>query len=151
MLDRSLVEEKNAEIQKLGMDKVGILEDITKRKTQMQESKWNLQTLELELKDQADLTFEIQLLRVTKSLQSLIASGGHDKQKSVEINNLNRKIEFLTEASADKVTLIFPFTHAHRKCFLPCPYVCMFSSKESASNYRSMAEVFVRSCVKMSV
>jgi hypothetical protein len=48
------------------------------------------------------MTTELHVLRVTKGLQNLIKMGGHDEQKKKEVKNLNQKIEFLTQSSANK-------------------------------------------------
>jgi hypothetical protein len=54
--------------------------------------------LDLEHKDAVDQTTELQLLRVTKSLQLLIKMGGRDHQKAVELKKLDQKMEFLSQA-----------------------------------------------------
>lgn len=48
------------------------------------------------------MTTELQLLRVTKSLQSLIKMGGHDNQKAAELKRLDRKIEFVSHSTREK-------------------------------------------------
>jgi hypothetical protein len=80
-----------------------VLKEITARHTAIEIRKWTLERLELELRDQMDLNTELQLLRVTKNLQSLIKMGGHDSQKAAEVKRLNQKIEFLQQSSIEKM------------------------------------------------
>lgn len=46
---------------------------------------------------------ELQLLRVTKGLQSLIKMGGRDNQKAAELKRLDKKIEFLSQSTRENV------------------------------------------------
>lgn len=102
MIERHTVEDLNTVIKRYGGEKVNILKDITDSKTHINLRKWQKKKLELEHKDRVDLTTELQLLRVTKSLQSLIKMGGHDNQKAAELKRLDRKIEFLNHATREK-------------------------------------------------
>ena len=101
MIDRSSVEALNAVIQKAGAEKVDILRDTTVSRTAINLLEWTRAKLALEHADSVDLTTELQLLRVTKSLQSLIKMGGHDNQKAAELKALDRKMEFVAAASRD--------------------------------------------------
>jgi len=102
MIDQSIVEELNKLIRKSGKEKVDILKDIMVSRSAITLLKWTKKKLSLEHKDAVDLTTELQLLRVTKSLQSLIKMGGHDNQKAAELKRLDRKIEFLNHATREK-------------------------------------------------
>jgi len=123
MIDRSIVEKLNSVIQKIGSEKVEILKETTVSNTAMNLLKWNQQKLNLEHADSLDLTTELQLLRVTKSLQSLIKMGGHDNQKAAELKILDRKLEFVNSTTTDntegkklhRIRLpLFPLSLHHR-------------------------------------
>ncbi len=103
MIDRKQVEDLNAEVRKMGGEKVEVLMEIKRSNTKMHLNKWTLEKRNLEYKDQVDLTTTLHVLRVTKELQGLIKAGGRDNQKSVEVKNLNRKIEFLSQSCEDKI------------------------------------------------
>ena len=103
MMDRSGVERLNAVIARAGAEKVEILKDTTVSRTAINLLEWTRKKLQLEHEDSADLTTELQLLRVTKSLQSLIKMGGHDNQKAAELKSLDRKIEFVAAANRDSL------------------------------------------------
>jgi hypothetical protein len=102
MIERGIVEELNTLIQKSGREKVGTLEEIMVSRSAINLLRWTKKKLSLEHKDAVDLTTELQLLRVTKSLQVLIKMGGHDNQKAAELKRLDRKIEFLNHATREK-------------------------------------------------
>lgn len=102
MIDQSIVEQLNKLIRASGKEKVDILKDIMVSRSAITLLKWTKKKLSLEHKDAVDLTTELQLLRVTKSLQSLIKMGGHDNQKAAELKRLDRKIEFLNHATREK-------------------------------------------------
>jgi hypothetical protein len=102
MIRRSQVSEVNVHIQKSGSEKVEILKQIMGLNSQIKRLEWTKKKLSLEHKDAVDLTTELQLLRVTKSLQSLIKVGGHDNQKAAELSRLDRKIEFLNNSTREK-------------------------------------------------
>jgi hypothetical protein len=101
MIDRAGVERLNALIQTAGSEKVEILKDTCVSRTAINLLEWTRKKLSLEHADSVDLTTELQLLRVTKSLQSLIEMGGHDNQKAAELKSLDRKIEFVSVANRD--------------------------------------------------
>lgn len=103
MIDRSWVEQLNAVIRTHGSEKVAILKDTTVSRTAINLLEWTRQKLDLEYADSVDLTTELQLLRVTKSLQGLIKMGGHDNQKAAELKSLDRKIEFVASANRDSM------------------------------------------------
>lgn len=102
MIVKHIVMDLNKVIQKFGGEKVDVLKDISVSRTAINLLKWTKKKLVLEHKDAADLTTELQLLRVTKSLQSLIKMGGHDNQKAAELKRLDRKIEFLSVSTREK-------------------------------------------------
>lgn len=102
MIKRRQVSEVNVEIRKSGAEKVEILKQTMGLNSQIKRLEWTKKKLSLEHKDAVDLTTELQLLRVTKSLQSLIKVGGHDNQKAAELNRLDRKIEFLNNSTREK-------------------------------------------------
>jgi hypothetical protein len=102
MIDKVIVEDLNKLIKKSGTEKVDILKDTMVSRSQINLLKWTKKKLSLEHKDAVDLTTELQLLRVTKSLQLLIKMGGHDNQKAAELKRLDRKIEFLNHATREK-------------------------------------------------
>jgi hypothetical protein len=95
-------QELNVSVVALGGDKVDVLKEITVSRTAINLLKWTKKKLSLEHKDAVDLTTELQLLRVTKNLQSLIKMGGHDNQQAAELKRLDRKIEFLNHATREK-------------------------------------------------
>jgi len=68
MIEKPIVRELNTDIRKLGSEKVVILKEISGWRTSINLQKWNKKKLALEHKDAVDLTTELQLLRVTKSL-----------------------------------------------------------------------------------
>jgi len=102
MIQKFNVEDLNKVIQKYGGEKIDVLKDISVSRTAINILKWTKKKLVLEHKDAVDLTTELQLLRVTKSLQSLIKMGGHDNQKAAELKRLDRKIEFLNVSTREK-------------------------------------------------
>jgi len=103
MLDRRSVEALNTVIQRAGAEKVAILRDTTVSRTAINLLDWTRAKLALEHADSVDLTTELQLLRVTKSLQGIIKMGGHDQQKAAELKQLDRKMEFVAAASRDQL------------------------------------------------
>jgi len=104
MIERVCVERLNEHIQHLGREKVEILKEMTSSKSAISLLKWSHRKLDLEYKDAVDQTTELQLLRVTKSLQTVIKMGGRDQQKAAEIKKLDRTIDFLAQAQ-DEQTL----------------------------------------------
>lgn len=98
MIERGIVESINSEIANRGHEKVDILRDITRQRTHINMRKWQQSKLDLEHEEAIDLTTTLQLLRVTKNLQSLIKMGGHDQQKAAELKRLDRKIEFTNQS-----------------------------------------------------
>lgn len=102
MIEMHIVDDLNQVIRKFGKEKVDVLKDISVSRTAINLLKWTKKKLVLEHKDAVDLTTELQLLRVTKSLQMLIKMGGHDNQKAAELKRLDRKIEFLSVSTREK-------------------------------------------------
>ena len=102
MIDKEMVERLNQNIRKVGAEKVEMLRAKTSSKTSINVLKWSRGKLDLEFQDAVDLTTELQLLRVTKSLQGLIKMGGHDNQKAAELKRLDRKIDFVSHATKEK-------------------------------------------------
>ena len=99
LVQRDIVEDLNGVIVGLGNEKVAMLSDMAESKKGISQLLWKQKSLQLEHKDCMDTTTELQLLRVTKSLQSLIKAGGHDTQTAAEFSRLERKIEFLVKVS----------------------------------------------------
>jgi hypothetical protein len=102
MIQTFIVGEFNTAISKLGREKVGILKDISSSRTASTLQTWDQKRLALEHEDATDLTTELQLLRVTKSLQVLIKMGGQENQQAVELQKLDRKIEYVATAEHEK-------------------------------------------------
>lgn len=103
LVPRQDVEQLNEVIRELGTDKVGILSEIVRQKRSLDCLQWRFLLLDLDYTDAAHMTKEIQLLRVTKNLQSLIKVGGRDVQKAAEVADLRRKVEYLTASSEEQV------------------------------------------------
>jgi len=57
----------------------------------------------LELQDAAQLTSELQLLRVTRNLQQAIKAGGQETQAVVEVNRLERQVDQVSQNSTERI------------------------------------------------
>lgn len=115
LVHRSIVEELNKTIITLGTEKVTQLKEIHSVKKAIAELKWycvfrteyfilrHQQMLEIEHEEYVDRTTDFQLLRVTKDLQELIKVGGYDEKQKAEIDNLEKKMEYLQQVTDDRV------------------------------------------------
>lgn len=102
MVDRQSVEKLNEKIIKIGTENVEFLKEMMRSRNGINALQWERKRLELTLQDAEDLTKELQLLRVTKSLQGLIKAGGHDSRAAAEVSVMERKVEHLAAITKEE-------------------------------------------------
>ena len=85
-----MIEACNGAITARGDDKIAVLHEIKDFRKNIHELQWNNQRLDLEEEDLLQRTRDLQLLRVTKSLQSVIKGGGDvkDTQETAKLDKL---------------------------------------------------------------
>ena len=90
VVERGVIEACNGAITARGDDKIAVLHEIKDFRKNIHELQWNNQRLDLEEEDLLQRTRDLQLLRVTKSLQSVIKGGGdvNDTQETAKLDKL---------------------------------------------------------------
>jgi WD40 repeat protein len=88
LVRRTVVEEKNAGIEKLGKDKVNTLGKIKNFRKNINFMIWDHKYLESVASDLEDHYTDLQLLRVTKSLQTFIKGGDTADQQKVDLEKV---------------------------------------------------------------
>jgi hypothetical protein len=83
-----------------------VIDDITEARKGIRRLQWLQKKFVLDHQDAADLTTELQLLRVTKNLQALIKMGGRDLQTAAELQKAERNVEFLRAATNEKIKVL---------------------------------------------
>ena len=102
LVHRKEVTSLNAEIRKLGAEKVVILKEIRDFRKGIVQLEWENARADMEADDLVERTKEFQLLRVTKDLQEKIRGGGEDNHAG-EVAALEKKLEQLKASHEDKV------------------------------------------------
>jgi predicted nuclease with TOPRIM domain len=102
LIHRTQVAELNGQVRQLGREKVGILREIRDFRKGIVMLEWENQRADMEMTDLVERTKEFQLLRVTKDLQGKIRGGAEDDQ-AAEAASLEKKLEQLQAAHADKI------------------------------------------------
>jgi hypothetical protein len=103
MIDRGWLDVLNARILAIAGENVSVLREMQKFRRGIRSKQWERSRLALLHADAEDLTKELQLLRVTKNLQSLIKAGGQDNKSALEINVMERKAEHLRALTRDEI------------------------------------------------
>ena len=93
-IQRDAVKELNADIKKLGLEKVEILKEVRDFRRGIALLQWDNTRADMEAVDLTERVRDLQLLRVTKDLQQKMKGGGEEKQQ-VEVAQLERKLEQL--------------------------------------------------------
>jgi len=93
-IQRDAVKELNADIKKLGLEKVEILKEVRDFRRGIALLQWDNTRADMEAVDLTERVRDLQLLRVTKDLQHKMKGGGEEKQQ-VEVAQLERKLEQL--------------------------------------------------------
>ena len=92
LIDRSVVEEVNEIITRHGEAKTEVLVAIKDFKKGIYELQWENKKLQMEAEDLIEKTKELQLLRVTKNLQSILKHGEETSSQS-EVTALEARLE----------------------------------------------------------
>jgi hypothetical protein len=93
VVERTLIEMHNTAIETRGNDKIGVLLEIKDFRKGIHGLQWDNQRLDLEEEDLLQRTKDLQLLRVTKGLQSLIKGGDSSKDAS-EAASLEKLLQY---------------------------------------------------------
>lgn len=93
VVERTLIEMHNTAIETRGNDKIGVLHEIKDFRKGIHGLQWDNQRLDLEEEDLLQRTKDLQLLRVTKGLQSLIKGGDSSKDAS-EAASLEKLLQY---------------------------------------------------------
>lgn len=99
---RATVRLLNADIKRLGGEKVEILREVRDFRRGIAELVWENERLGMESDDLVERTRELQLLRVTKDLQKLMKGGGEGRH-AAELSQLERKLEAMGTAHEQRV------------------------------------------------
>ena len=84
----------NYSITRRGELKVAKLQDIVKKKQQLECVKWEERKLELEIKDLTEKALDVQMFRVTKNEQEIL-QGKHVGREKDDIERLEKQIKQL--------------------------------------------------------
>jgi len=95
LVHRSVVEEKNAEIIKLGKEKVTTLTRIKNFRKNINYMLWEHKYLQERADNLEEHYTDLHMLRVTKSLQSFIKGGDTADQQKLDIEKAEAKLEHL--------------------------------------------------------
>jgi hypothetical protein len=98
MVDRAEIQELNTVIRHFNDEKVSILRDIRDFRKGILSLQWRDQMRGLKLDELAHRNTELQLLRVTKSLQNMIKLGGQDRLLASEHEALEQKCDHTQRA-----------------------------------------------------
>jgi hypothetical protein len=111
LLHREEIEELNVDIQEQGWEKVEILRSLQDDKRDKFITEWNNKNCDFVLDDISAKLQEVQLLRVTKTVQQALKTGGVDTVKKKEEITLQRQI-FAMERSAERAVFLRQITLA---------------------------------------
>lgn len=101
VIDRDVVELRNKRIVALGDHKIGTLGVIKEFRRKLNLIQWEHKKLALETTDLEERAKDMQMLRVTKGLQSILKNGEEGRSKA-DADLLERKIEHLSNNTAQK-------------------------------------------------
>lgn len=96
------IRQLNADIKRLGGDKVGLLEEIRDFRRGIVQLLWDAERVQMETEDLVEKTRDFQLLRVTKDLQEVIR-GGSEESQAEETEKLERKLEQVQATHSDRL------------------------------------------------
>jgi len=102
---KKVVEDLNKNVIKLGKENVVLLKEMMRFRNGITALHWERKRLELTHQDAEDLTKELQLLRVTKSLQALIKAGGQDSKSQAEVALMERKFDHLRQITIQELAI----------------------------------------------
>jgi len=102
VVERSLIEMHNTAIERRGSDKISVLHEIKDFRKGIHGLQWDNQRLDLEEEDLLQRTKDLQLLRVTKGLQSLI-KGGDSSKDATEAASLEKLVQYQTNVHKSRV------------------------------------------------
>ena len=86
-MNRRQLKKLNQDIVRRGEAKVSKLQDIVKKKQQLDCVKWEEKKLELEIKDLTEKALDVQMFRVTKEKQEIL-QGKHVGREKDDIDRL---------------------------------------------------------------
>jgi WD40 repeat protein len=102
VLEKAAIEAHNTAITTRGDDKIAVLQEIKDFRKGIHGLQWDDQRLDLEEEDMMQRTKDLQLLRVTKSLQTII-KGGDGNRDAIETANLDKLISYQTTVHKGRV------------------------------------------------
>lgn len=99
LINRDEVQKWNGYIFKDADNRITTLTDMYRVSRDIDMLAWKAQRAQLDFEDAQAITKQLQLLRVTKSLQNLIKAGGYDSRQAAERDGIEKKIEWLEHLS----------------------------------------------------
>eukprot|EP00741_Cyanophora_paradoxa_P008713 tig00001371_g8435.t1 len=102
LLPRAAVADTNSRIKAGGSEKVGVLREMKEFRKGIVALEWENRMLDMKSADWVERTRDLQLLRVTKGLQSVIR-GGEEKRQQDEVVSLEKRLEHMRDAQEHEV------------------------------------------------
>ena len=135
VVERSLIEMHNTAIERRGSDKISVLHEIKDFRKGIHGLQWDNQRLDLEEEDLLQRTKDLQLLRVTKGLQSLI-KGGDSSKDATEAASLEKLVQYQVShrsarESACSSVVLAPLSTLHLSLSLHIPPLSLSSRSTS--------------------
>uniref|UniRef100_A0A6T7TPL9 Cilia- and flagella-associated protein 43 n=1 Tax=Hanusia phi TaxID=3032 RepID=A0A6T7TPL9_9CRYP len=103
LVERSEISTFNGAIKTRGSDKIAVLNEIKEFRKGIHLLQWENQRLELQEEDCLQKTKDLQLLRVTKSLQRFIKGSSGESQSAKETSGLERMIAYQSEIHQQRI------------------------------------------------
>lgn len=115
LLPAEVVNKFNARVKEHGKEKIGVLSRIKQFRRKINIIDWNAQHLTLQAHHFEEYFTDLQLLRVTRSLQSVIREGADESQAKARIDRIVQRKAFMKKTADEKIGKLSKFNEGMKR------------------------------------
>jgi WD40 repeat protein len=115
LLPADVVHKFNARVKEHGKEKIGVLSRIKQFRRKINIIDWNAQHLTLQAHHFEEYFTDLQLLRVTRSLQSVIREGADESQAKARIDRIVQRKAFMKKTADEKIGKLSKFNEGMKR------------------------------------
>jgi hypothetical protein len=102
VINTEVIESRNRHILQLAKEKIGVLNHIKDFRKKISLVEWEHKMIDLQARDLNERTKDVQMLRMTKELQTLLKTGEEGTKEKNEVEMLEKMMEHLAKSSKKK-------------------------------------------------